>query len=514
MKNIFKSFLLVAAAATIASCDLNLAPNNAISYQDGGQIFVTAGDVTSFRTGIYGYYRSLTTGASDRSDYNWIISTEVMCDGFNAHIDYGNRFGLVHRANEKFTESDYSPEYMWAYYYFGIKDYNIVIAGSDNCAAGLEDAVRQIKGEACFFRASAYLDLARVFGKAYDPATAATDLCVPLILKYNPNDKPARATVKEVYDAIKADLDTAAVCLAGVAGKAKGSEVTIDVVNALYARYYLDTKDYAKAAEKASALIEGGLYPLTTTADDLFDAYVMDSGDESIIMLYASKTEHSNSMDEYAGYAASDKTPEGFAYSQPDYIPTKKLINAYDADDFRLEKWYGGDTIAVKVGGDFVKGKFKVLTKFVGNPDLESKGYPMGHNASKPLKISEQYLIAAEAYMMNGGDKTNAAKYLNALQVARNASTTDATIGNIQNEWFRETVGEGLRISCLKRWGLGFSAREPQDGAAEAKALIEGPDFMDKTAEAGDFQFCWPIPGYERKINENLVQNPGYTETE
>lgn len=509
MKNIFKSILLVAAAATVASCDLNLVPNSAISYMDGAPIFNTASDIQTFIPGLYGNYRALATGGD--SDYNTIIAKEVMCDGFNAHIDFGNNYGTIHRTDATYTESDYHPEYFWQASYFAIKDYNVVITGADNCAPGLEAAARQAKGIACFCRASAYIDLARAFAKAYDPATAEKDLCVPLVLKYNPNEKPARATVKQVYDAIKADLDTAAVCLAGEA--VDNSTINPDAINALYARYYLDTKDYAKAAATAAALIDGSAYPLTESAEDLYDAYINDSGDEAILMLYASTTEKAYSLDMYAGFNPDDKVKEKYAYDYVYFIPTKKLIESYEDGDYRLAAWYDSEDYAVKVGGGYSQGDFYVFTKYIGNAALETKQIPQGYNAAKPLLISEQYLIAAEAYLA-AGNTTDAAKYLNALQTARNTTATTATAENIQKEWFRETVGEGLRMSCLKRWNVGFNSRPAQSGAKTAKAIKEGAGFEDKVMNAGDNMFCWPIPGYERKINDNLEQNPGYTSAE
>lgn len=509
MKNIFKSILLVAATATVASCDLNLAPNDSISYLDGAPIFNSESDIVSFRNGIYGYYRSLSTGTNN--DYNSIVAKEVMCDGFNAHADYANNYGPIHRTDVTYTEGDYHSEYFWAENYFAIKDYNIVIGGADNCAAELEASARQIKGEACFFRAAAYLDLARIYGKAYDPATAETELCVPLVLAFNPNEKPARATVKQVYDAIKADLDTAAACLAGI--PADGKNVTPDVVNALYARYYLDTKDYDKAASTAAALIDGGKYPLTDNAEDLYNAYINDSGDEAILKLYASTTEKGNKPDLFAGFYPNKDVEEGYEYTYIYYIPSKKLVDSYESGDYRLACWFDGEDYPVRVSGGHIQGQFYVFTKYIGNAALEAKEIPQGYNAAKPFLISEQYLIAAEAYQA-GGQATKAAQYLNALQTARNTTTTTATPENIQKEWFRETVGEGLRISCLKRWNIGFNGRPAQDGAKAAMAVMTGAGFEDKVMAAGDNMLCWPIPSYERKINDNLVQNPGFSSAE
>ena len=120
------------------------------------------------------------------------------------------------------------------------------------------------------------------------------------------------------------------------------------------------------------------------------------------------------------------------------------------------------------------------------------------------------YLIAAEASLAN--NNTAAAKeYLNAIQTARGASATEATTANIQNEWFKETVGEGLRMSCLKRWGTGYSGRPGQNAAVELKALMNGAEYAQKSMPATDYHWQWPIPAYEMQINPNLKQNDGYS---
>ena len=127
----------------------------------------------------------------------------------------------------------------------------------------------------------------------------------------------------------------------------------------------------------------------------------------------------------------------------------------------------------------------------------------------KPLLISEMYLIAAEAYFENG-QASEAKTVLNALQTQRGAATTAATAETIHDEWYRETVGEGLRFSCLKRWGEGFDGRPAQPGAANVVMSTPASSFTDKALEADDYHFLWPIPTYEMQTNLNLKQNPGY----
>ena len=124
--------------------------------------------------------------------------------------------------------------------------------------------------------------------------------------------------------------------------------------------------------------------------------------------------------------------------------------------------------------------------------------------------ISEMYLIAAEGYL-GAGNAADAKTVLNALQAKRGAKATEATAATVHKEWFRETVGEGLRMSCLKRWGEGFNGREPQDGVKENEVLMVGKAYDQKVFAADDYHFQWPVPKYEMQTNLNLKQNEGYS---
>ena len=98
------------------------------------------------------------------------------------------------------------------------------------------------------------------------------------------------------------------------------------------------------------------------------------------------------------------------------------------------------------------------------------------------------------------------------MQEARKAKVTEATQQNIEDEWFRETVGEGLRFSCLKRWGKGYTGRAVQSAASRYGMFQTGKNYEQKSMAADDIHWVWPIPAYEVKVNQSLEneQNPGY----
>ena len=482
------------------SCNLEQYPTSAVVYKEGTRIIATRDDLLAFEAGIMYFYRAVHGGGNN-------ITEDVMLDGFNASAGFGNNYGSVHRLDDSFTSSDSYIESYWSNNYIVIKNYNVLIDALDqeiNVPSGSENLAKIVQGEAYFFRAEAYLNLVRHFSPDYDP-DVDSEYGVPVVLHYNLDERPARKTVHEVYTQIKADLDSAAVRLADVAGDLQADYPTIDCVNALYARYYLDVEDFDNAVASADAVISTGTYSLSKDATAFKAEFVEDSGSEAIMQLYGSKAELPNTTTVYTGmYSSLDY---GTA-ARPTFIPTKKLAEAYDATDLR-RSWLSTNDYYCDINGNYYRGEFSIFVKYLGNPSLYSN-VPNGAQMEKPYMISEMYLIKAEAQAR--GNKIPAAKTtLNILQALRGATSTTGTLKNIQNEWFRETAGDGMRLSCLKRWHLGHDARDGQPGALNVNAIMTGDNYDKRALEADDYHLIWPVPASQIRLNNNLVQYPSYT---
>ena len=370
MKKIFNILATAVALVSIASCNLDLKPEGSIVY-DPDNLISFASDLQGLEADVIAQFRGIEYGVFDQA-------SDIMVDYFNATIDYGNNYGAIHRTDETFTAGDYDSEDNWQYMYYAIKNFNIVI---DGCTVeGLPDDLKadsdmvalahQARGEAYFARAYAYLHMARLFGK---PAATAgpTDLAVPVVLHYDQNAQPARETVAGVYSQIKADLDSAYALLQNVPGAARAERPTVDAVNALYARYYIDVADYTNAAAKAMEVINTGKYILANDAATFAAEFCDDNGTEPILQFFANKQEGGSG---YHSYICPSETADNTygMYYQPYFLPCKTLVDAYEATDLRLANWFSINANYTELNGSFMNDKFYVFLKYPGNMELTS----------------------------------------------------------------------------------------------------------------------------------------------
>jgi len=137
----------------------------------------------------------------------------LMAD-FLANTDAIEWFGtyeeLTQTINKSLLKTNTFVDNVWADGYTAINDANNVIAAISKVDAAKRN---RVEGEAKFIRGSAYFDLVRLFGKAYNDGRPTTNLGVPIILVPTTAITDAtyvsRATVAAVYTQAIADLTDA-----------------------------------------------------------------------------------------------------------------------------------------------------------------------------------------------------------------------------------------------------------------------------------------------------------------
>lgn len=204
-----------------------------------------------------------------------------------------------------------------------------------------------------------------------------------------------------------------------------------------------------------------------------------------------------------------DTMPTTILY-MPDYIPEQWVIDLFEDGDIRFNAYFQFVTVTLPPGN--AESDVYIFTKFIGNPALKdpnSLGYS-GVNKVKPFRISEQYLILAEAYARSGNNG-EAQNVLNTLRSARGSSPFSGgdILEEIFNERVRELMGEGMYWNDIKRYH-----KDIQRGAAQVDASIYMPSTYTTFHRGwGDHRYVWPIPQEEIDSNPNIAnqQNPGYS---
>lgn len=481
-------------AFLVTSCDnLERFPANQI---ERSQSFQSINDAANWNVGLYSRLRGNLYGSR-------MFLTDVQADQLNATLTYGNRNGSPHRWTE-FLANDGTVAGIWGGYYRAIADINVIIAGyktvPTNTAAEAADLLRYT-GDAHFARALYLHKLVVRFAKMYDPATAASDLGVPIPLEFDVTASLKRSSVQEVYDQILADISIAKTNLASVSGTSGAVNLTIDAVSALEARVKFYMKDWAGAKTISDALISGGKYPLTTTAAGLKSMWHVDVHQEVIMALKTTApNELANTNNIYLGLIPANGN---FA---PDFLPSQWVVDMYDVADYRKNVYF--EQKNVEQNGVVYPGIWAV-NKYPGNPALFTAANTNYQHAPILFRIAEMYLISAESASEIPG--SDALTPLNALRNARNLPSLVGTTGPaltkaVQDERFRELAFEGFRLDDLRRWNLGFTRNTPQN----VNLINTGVDFDTNSKTAGADKFTWGIPTQEITVNPNVVQNPGW----
>lgn len=528
-----KSRIIISLAfvAGLASCDMDRMSPDSIPLDQAFQ------DMASIESLERGTYSRLRTAYSPSS----MIAPDIQADYVNAVDGFTNTYGELYQWNYSYDDSD--VETTWNNFYGTISQCNFVLDGI-RTSLGFEPdedqqaALDEIRGRMHLVRAISYSVLAERFCADYEPSTAGNPATgLPLVISYDTSYKPERSTLAKVYETIVSDLGQARKLLSDVKGTPDGEVLNIDCVTAMEAHVYLQMHNYSEAMAKANALIGSELYPLSKTKEEFASMWVNDSSDEIIFKFYASVNELAYQFGYYFYQDYFNGTGD-YHTMTPDYIPTQACVDMYDDADWRKSAYmmycdmpsdFGNMTDMTDGYYMMIKGNTMfadqayIISKYPGNPELQTTVSFNYFNAWKPFRIAEMYLIAAEAALLDeaGGD---AATPLNELRKHRGlpALEGEVTLKDVQDERYREMLMEGTRLTDLKRWKIGItrSKEQAQDGNVGPTAMGGWSTSYDYVANVGldlsvqpdDYRFVWPIPASEIFASPQLEpqQNPGW----
>ncbi len=504
MKLLNKISIALALIVFVSCESLDQNPYEDISTEIG---FKSIDNAEYWRNGFYRSLRNVSSGGL-------ILASDVQSDLLNATTSYGNRRGLIHS-----WKIDSGEDYLtsvWRYRYQAIASINKCIENFPTIPTSTADEknkLDQYLGEAYALRAYYFFQIVQRFSPKYQDSNKNTpDLGIPLQKAYDVNTLPNRSTLEQTYEQIFSDIKQAETLLANKAGVKGSTTFTIDAVTALKARVYLEKQDYPNAYKYAKELVDAGKYPLVSTQEALQKIWYDDDVEESIVQLFVSNPDELPLLpdDKTSGVVMSNNIYLGYEAGNkkyiPDYVPSKWVVDLYEANDLRKAVYFKDLTVNLS-GQDFTA---TLVHKYPGNKALYTGTTNYMHKP-KIFRIAEFYLIAAEAAYKNGNEN-DAKEYLNDLRQKRglaNVTSSGTTLfEDIKKERLRELAFEGTRLDDLMRWGENVKRHDPQ--STEYIMVNPTDQFYQLEKNIGNNMFIWPIPGYDIGINPNLKQNQGY----
>ena len=508
LKSIYKVMGCAILAASLSSCVndwLDVAPSDGT---DADAALTSSSDLAAARTGMY----KALKGNSSLVDYygmQFFVYGDVHAGDDYQYNNIGgsNRASFYYDMNyqtaSEFTSSTSSSSVTWKSPYIVIGRANRIIAAAEggalSDAAEAKATIDQYAAEAKVLRALAHFDLVRIYGKPYTEDQGAS-LGVPLVTEVlESGAKPARSTVKEVYDQVVKDLDEA-IKSGALTTETEPGYVSVWGAKAILSRVYLNMGDYTNALATAEDIIKKSGAKLWTR-DQYLKAWDAGTPNESefLFRLNVSGSTDNNDLNGIGNLQGRDGYKE--------MVATKKFVDmlSADANDVRNDMFLPAtaDKEVAAYGTNKV-----YLNK------LRGQGGNLRNVTIIPIiRLSEVYLTAAEcAFRKN--DKTKAVEYLNDL--VKNRTTTEASLATVDNitleriliERRKELIGEGQRYFDALRNNETITRYTSEADKGWHKTLSKEAQSFDRDY----FKAIAAIPQEEINANPNIKQNTGYGE--
>ena len=460
IKNMIVTTVLFLSLASCEKSFLELKPPTSLTPEFA---LATEADLQVALRGAYAGLKS--TALYGRS---LMVLGDMMADNTYQSALNTNRYTSFNLYNYLVTDGDVSG--LWT------ASYSVILRANNIINSPIPDNanIQQIKGEAYAIRALAYFNLVRYFASPYtvDPSK----LGVPVITTYQADLKPERAKIADVYGLINKDLDKAYTLMTKFTNSSQFSKYS---AKALQAKVYLTMGDKTNAKTAALDVItNSGFTAITSAAHTGYWAGVAPRTDKVETLLEISFDAVANNAFDALSYIYLQSGNYG------DMLCSTELYDLYETADIRKSLYATGTR------GGLASVFVNKYTSFTGD-----------HSDTKVIRMSEMYLIAAEAsYPSNTAD---ALKYVNEVTSRRGAtaiaSSGSALLEDIITERRKELAFEGERYLDMQRL---------QRNIARSKNYPAAALSIDFT----NYRRIMPIPQGELDANPNIKpqQNPGW----
>ena len=460
IKNMIVTTVLFLSLASCEKSFLELKPPTSLTPEFA---LATEADLQVALRGAYAGLKS--TALYGRS---LMVLGDMMADNTYQSALNTNRYTNFNLFNYLVTDGDVAG--LWN------ASYTVILRANNIINSPIADNanIQQIKGEAYAIRALAYFNLVRYFGSPYtlDPSK----LGVPIITTYQADLKPERAKIADVYTLINKDLTQAFTLMTKFTNSSQFSKYS---AKALQAKVYLAMGDKTNAKTAALDVItNSGFTAISSAAHTGYWAGVAPRTDKVETLLEISFDAVANNAFDALPYIYLQSGNYG------DMLCSSELYDLFETTDIRKSLYATG------IRGGLASVFVNKYGSFTGD-----------HSDTKVIRMSEMYLIAAEAsYPSNTAD---ALKYVNEVTSRRGAtaiaSSGSALLEDIITERRKELAFEGERYLDMQRL---------QRNIARSKNYPAAALSIDFT----NYRRIMPIPQGELDANPSIKsqQNPGW----
>ncbi|MEH6680804.1 MAG: RagB/SusD family nutrient uptake outer membrane protein [Sediminicola sp.] len=381
-------------------------------------------------------------------------------------------------------------------FYIAIARANNVLVEADNIGEISEGKLQAIIGEARFVRAFSYYFLHNFFGPTpilEIPEGASLDEVERI------GKETAKATEQEYRDYVEQDLLFAVNALEeeGLASRANKGSAT-----ALLAKFYLNNKQWDKAAEAANDVILMG-YALVEDYTQLFT--VESENNSEVIYKFECKI-GTNNNNRYIAHAFPPNYPiqSNWANFGAQFRTFTAFYETFGLEDDRRKLFIDnyieiGKTFPTVLDRDQDGVALDNVRSFKYTPDQNANGAENGNDVPY-LRLSDMFLTRAEALNELNGPTEETFDLINKIRARANAPLVD--LADFPDK-------ERLRDFLLEE-----RAREFYTEGFRREDLIRHGKFIQQAVDRGvaaePFQVLFPLPQPQLQNNPSLVQNDGY----
>jgi len=373
---------------------------------------------------------------------------------------------------------------VWQVHFNSVRDANIVLANLDN--ENFSDSFKQTtEGEVHFLRGWNYASLYNWFG------------ALPIYRNSTDDPLQPRASEEETRAFIEQELTLAVNTLPNQAAQfGRGSKGT---ALAVLTKFYLNTKQWQKAADAAQDLMDLGQYNLL---DNYVDVFAYDNeGNEEII--WALPKDGAIVGETSQGLNALTFPPD---FPRP--FPSNGVFAArtYLFDDF-VNSFEEPDSRKNQIITEWTSTASGELVMGLGNDQSFPHKLPFEPNSTGAwagndlpvIRYSDILLSRAEALNEISGPTQEAIDLIN--EVRERAGASPLNLGGYSKDSFRSAILQE------RSWEFFFEMKSRQDQIRH-NVFISNAQARGKNAQ--DFHKLFPIPQVELDANPDLEQNPGY----